>query len=67
MMDELINLVVEKTGLPEETAKQVVTIVLDFIREKLPDSFEGILDGFLDNDSAVNFLSGLGDLLGGKK
>lgn len=27
-MDELVNLVVEKTGLPKETAKTVVTLVV---------------------------------------
>ena len=66
-MDELVEQIVEKTGLPEETANQVVTIVLDFIKEKLPDSIAGSLDGFLEGDAGANLLSGLGGLFGGKK
>ena len=36
-MEELINIVVEKTGLPEEQAKMAVDAVLDFVKDKLPE------------------------------
>lgn len=65
-MDELVALIVEKTGLPEETATQVIGIVLEFIKEKLPDPIAGSLDNFLEGDGGINLLSGLGDLFGGK-
>ena len=35
-MEELIGLVVKKTGLPKETAQSVVKIVLDYLKKKLP-------------------------------
>ena len=66
-MDELVDLIVEKTGIPEATAKQVVKVVMDFLKEKLPAPIAGSLDTFLDGDSAGDLLGGLGSLLGGKK
>ena len=66
-MEELVDLIVEKTGLPRETASHVVDIVLDFIKEKLPDPIAGSLDSFLEGDAGASLLSGLGDLFGGKK
>jgi len=66
-MDELVDLIVEKTGIPEATAKQVVDVVMDFLKEKLPAPIAGSLDTFLGGDSAGNLLDGLGDLFGGNK
>ena len=65
-MDELVNLIVEKTGIPEATAKQVVEVVLDFLKEKLPDPIANSLDSILDGDGAANLLGGLSGLFGGK-
>jgi nucleoid DNA-binding protein len=36
IMEELYELVVKKTGLPKETAKMAVDVVVDFIKKKLP-------------------------------
>ncbi|PWH17152.1 MAG: hypothetical protein DDG60_02610 [Anaerolineae bacterium] len=81
-MDELVNLVVEKTGLPKETAKTVVTLVLDFLKKKLPApvaaQVETVLSGkgmtgavasALDDGKldANDAANLLGGLLGGKK
>jgi hypothetical protein len=33
-MEELASLVMKKTGLPKETAQNVVTIVIDFLEQK---------------------------------
>ena len=66
-MDELVELVVKKTGIPEETAKKAVETVLDFLKEKLPEPVGGMLDNFLDGDAAGDLLEGLGGLFGGKK
>jgi nucleoid DNA-binding protein len=63
-MDELVNLVVEKTGLPKETAKTVVKIVVDFLKSKLPAPIASQVDAVLSGKGAANLLGGL---LGGKK
>ena len=61
-MDELVNLVVKKTGLPRETALTVVKIVLDFLKKKLPPAVGAAIDGFLNNKGQA---AGAANLLGG--
>jgi hypothetical protein len=67
IMDELVELVVEKTGIPEATARKAVQTVLDFLKEKLPEPVAGMVDNFLEDDSAGDLLGGLGSLFGGNK
>lgn len=65
-MDELVNLIVTKTGLPKETAKNVVNIVIKFLKDKLPDTFDVLIDkvlaagnsGKMDVADAANLLGG---------
>jgi len=65
-MEELVNLIVKKTGLPKDTAKSVVDIVIKFLKDKLPDQFDALIDkvlvagnpGKLDVAAAANLLSG---------
>ena len=66
-MDELVKLIVDKTGIPEATAKQVVEVVFDFLKEKLPDPIANNLEDLLEGDGAVDLLGGLAGLFGGKK
>ena len=66
-MEELIDLVVKKTGIPEATARKAVDVVLDYLKEKLPDPMAGMLDDFLKGDTPGDLLEGLGGLLGGRK
>jgi len=66
-MDELVDLVVKKTGIPEATARKAVKVVLDYLKEKLPAPLAGRLDDFLEGDTPGDLLEGLGGLLGGKK
>ena len=66
-MDELVELVVKKTGIPKETARKAVKTVLDFLKEKLPEPVAGMLDNYLEGDAAGDLLEGLGGLFGGKK
>lgn len=81
-MDELINLVVKKTGLPKETAKQAVTVVIDFLKKKLPAPIAAQVDAVLSGKGVAGAVAGalddgkldasdaanlLGGLLGGKK
>jgi hypothetical protein len=69
-MEELVKLVAEKTGLPEEVSRQAVEVVLDFIKQRLPDPIAGQLDNLLNSaDSGIDLgdlAAGLGSLLGNK-
>lgn len=61
-MDELVNLVVKKTGLPKETAQMVVKLVLDYLKKKLPPTVRPTIDAVLNGGqaaAAVNMLGGL--------
>lgn len=55
-MDDLINQIVEKTGVTAQQAKEGVGIAVEWVKEKLPDEvvdqFGGVLDG------AANLTSG---------
>jgi hypothetical protein len=65
-MEELVNLIVKKTGLPKETAEKVVKIVIQYLKDKLPDTFDVLVDkvlvagndGKLDVADAMNLLGG---------
>jgi len=63
-MDELVKLVVERTGLPEAQAKQAVETVIGFLKEKLPAPIAGQIDGLLAGGVASN-LGNLTQGLGG--
>jgi len=66
-MDELVKLVVQKTGLPEAQAKQAVEVVIGFLKAKLPAPVAGQIDGLLAGGAADNVAQGLGGLFGKKK
>jgi len=67
-MDELIKLVSQKTGLPQDKAKVAVETVINFLKKKLPPSIAGQLDAILAGGNLQdNLTKGLGGLLGGKK
>ena len=67
-MDDLVKLVSEKTGLSEEMSQTVVNLVLDYLKQKLPEPLAGQLDNFLSGadtgglDDMVQ--KGLGGLFG---
>jgi hypothetical protein len=61
-MEELVALVMKKTGLPKETAQTAVKTVLDFLKKKLPPQVGVAIDGFL---SGKGQLAGAADMLGG--
>jgi hypothetical protein len=76
-MNELINLVVQRTGLSQEDAQKAVTAVIDFLKTKLPPQIASHLDGLIAGGSggalgaieaeAGELLKGkLGNLLGGQ-
>ena len=59
-MDELVKMVADKVGISEAQAKQAVEMVMEFLKDKLPEPIAGQLDAVLEGD-----VSGLGDLAGG--
>jgi hypothetical protein len=61
-MDELVALVMKKTGLPKETAQIAVKTVLDFLKKKLPPAAGSAIDTFL---SGKGQLAGAADMLSG--
>jgi hypothetical protein len=61
-MNELVNLIVKKTGIPAATAQTVVKLVIDYLKQKLPAPIAGQIDGLLNNAGAVQ---GAENMLGG--
>lgn len=70
-MNELVNLIVKKTGIPAATAQIIVNLVVDYLKKKLPAPVAGQIDGLLSNDAAVkgaeNLIGGLASKIGKKK
>ena len=46
-MKELINIIVQKTGISQENARKTVQVVLGFLKTKMPAPFATQLDSFL--------------------
>lgn len=68
-MNDLIQQIVQRTGLPEDKVQQVVSMVLDHVKGKLPDSVSSHLDSLMaaaGSSGAGSILSGLGNMLGRK-
>ena len=62
-MDELIELVVKKTGIPASTAKVAVETVVNFLKDKLPEPLAGQVEGLLEGgDFNLDSLGDLGEL-----
>jgi uncharacterized protein (DUF2267 family) len=59
-MDELIKMVSDKAGITTDQAKTAVTVVMDFLKDKLPEPLAGQVEGVLSGDT-----SGLADMAGG--
>ncbi len=65
-MDELVALVVQKTGLPEETAKKAVEIVIEYLKDKLPGPIAAQVNNALESNGLGEVAKGLGAMLGKK-
>jgi hypothetical protein len=77
-MDELVNLVVQKTGISQEDARKAVEVVVNALKSKLPGPVASHLDAFISGGSSggVNTIANeasemvkgkLGGLFGGAK
>lgn len=58
-MDELVKVVVKKTGLPEAQAKAAVTAVLDYLKKKLPAPVAGQVEALVQGGQAASMAEGL--------
>jgi hypothetical protein len=76
-MDELINQITERTGIPHDAAKQAADVVIGFLKQKLPGPIGSQIDTALGMqvqgdgpNQAQEASGGLGHILGsmfGKK
>lgn len=75
-MEQIVKLVVEKTGISEEQAKIAVETVIAQLKQRLPEPYAKNLDTLLASDlcgavdkldDVAGMLGGLGGLLGKKK
>lgn len=64
-MDELVKLVSEKTGIPEDTAKTAVVTVLNYLRDKLPAPVASQIDNLLTGGGGTSGLGDVAQSLGG--
>lgn len=66
-MDELIKIVSQKTGLPQDKARVAVDTVINYLKQKLPPNMAGSIDTLLAGGNLPDDLTkGLGSILGGK-
>lgn len=68
-MDELVNVVVQKTGLPKDQAQAAAQAVLDYLMTKLPAPVAGQVKAALTGGGTGNLgdmAKGLGGMLGKK-
>jgi hypothetical protein len=70
-MQELVNIIIKKTGIPVTTAQTIVNIVMDFLKKKLPAPIAKQIDGLLKGNESVKkaegVLGNMSSLLGKKK
>jgi len=73
MVQDLINQIVEKTGVPADKAQQVLGVVANFVKEKFPmmagqiDSVLGAggqAGGNTNTEGGSNFMGDIGGKLG---
>lgn len=64
-MDELVKLVSQKTGLPEEMARTAVETVIGYLKGKLPAPIAGQIDNVLGGAGMAKDMGGLAKGLGG--
>lgn len=64
-MDELVKLIVDKTGISEEQAQQAVEVTVEFVKGRVPAPYAGMIDGLLDGKIDGSDLNNAMGLLGG--
>ena len=64
-MNEIVQMVVQRTGVPEDKAREAVQVVLEHLRSRLPGPIASQLDSYIQGGSQQNQggTGGIGDLL----
>ncbi len=65
-MDELVTTLSEKTGLPEDKAREAAETVVNYLKSKLPEPIAGQVDNALAGEGSSNISERLGGILGKK-
>jgi hypothetical protein len=68
-MDELVRMVAERAGLPDDKARTAVDTVLTFIKGRLPESMASQIDSLVAGSGAGqggDMAGKLGGILGGR-
>jgi hypothetical protein len=60
-MDELINLVTQRAGIPADKARTAVDTVLGFVKQKLPSQFASQIDNIAAGKPISDIPVGLGE------
>ena len=69
-MDELVNQISSRTGIPNEQAREAVQMVVDFLKTRLPAPIASQIDTVLSGNTgdiasqAQQALGGLGGMFG---
>jgi uncharacterized protein (DUF2267 family) len=58
-MDELVQMVAQKAGISQDQARQAVTVVINFLKERLPAPIAAQVDGVIQNPGVAGALGGL--------
>jgi hypothetical protein len=66
-MNEIVQLVAQKTGLSEEKAQQATEVVINYLKDKLPGPLASQLNQFTGSGSAESPTGGVLDRIFGEK
>ncbi|MBZ5642786.1 MAG: hypothetical protein LAO19_08515 [Acidobacteriia bacterium] len=60
-MNELVQMIVQKTGLTQDKVQMVVDLVVTHLKEKLPGSVGSHLDSFLSTGGVATTAGGVAE------
>lgn len=68
-MQQLINQVTQRTGIPEDKARAAVDTVVGYLKERLPEPIASKLDGAVSGEQqgGAGMMEAAKGMLGGKK
>jgi len=52
-MDKLVQLVVDRTGISEESARQAIAVVVDHLKSRLPGPLAAQLDTYVGGENTA--------------
>lgn len=64
-MNELIGMIVDQFGLDEAIARQIVEVVVKYLKDKLPAPIAGQLDNFLQGGEITQQAGGIMGMISG--